>query len=32
MVVALGLLYSTLFTLPLAEYLPYLAVSLIVWA
>jgi lipopolysaccharide transport system permease protein len=31
MVAALGLLYSTLFTLPLAEYLPYLAVSLIVW-
>jgi lipopolysaccharide transport system permease protein len=31
MVVALGLLYSTLFALPLAEYLPYLAVSLIVW-
>jgi homopolymeric O-antigen transport system permease protein len=31
MVVALGLLYSTLFTLPLGEYLPYLAVSLIVW-
>ncbi len=31
MVVALGLLYSTLFTLPLDEYLPYLAVSLIVW-
>jgi lipopolysaccharide transport system permease protein len=31
MVVALGLLYSTLFTLPLREYLPYLAVGLIVW-
>jgi lipopolysaccharide transport system permease protein len=31
MVVALGLLYSTLFSLPLREYLPYLAVSLIVW-
>ena len=31
MVVALGLLYSTLFALPLGEYLPYLAVSLIVW-
>jgi lipopolysaccharide transport system permease protein len=31
MVVALGLLYSTLFALPLADYLPYLAVSLIVW-
>lgn len=31
MVVALGLLYSTLFTLPLGEYLPYLAVGLIVW-
>ena len=31
MVVSLGLLYSTLFALPLADYLPYLAVSLIVW-
>lgn len=31
MVVALGLLYSTLFTLPLGEYLPYLSVGLIVW-
>ena len=31
MVVALGLLYSTLFSMPLDEYLPYLAVSLIVW-
>jgi len=31
MVVALGLLYSTLFTLPLREYLPYLVVGLIVW-
>ncbi len=31
MVVALGLLYSTLFALPLGEYLPYLAVGLIVW-
>lgn len=31
MVVALGLLYSTLFGLPLADYLPYLAVGLIVW-
>lgn len=31
MVVALGLLYSTLFTLPLGEYMPYLAVGLIVW-
>ena len=31
MVVALGLLYSTLFKLPLADYLPFLAVSLIIW-
>src|SRR4051794_30344135 len=31
MVVALGLLYSSLFKLPLAGYLPFLAVSLIVW-
>ena len=31
MVVALGLLYSTLFSLPLGEYMPYLAVGLIVW-
>ena len=31
MVVALGLLYSTLFALPLDEYLPYLAVGMIVW-
>lgn len=31
MVVSLGLLYSTLFMLPLAEYLPYLAVSMIIW-
>jgi len=31
MVVALGLLYSTLFALPVEEYLPYLAVSLIIW-
>ena len=31
MVVALGLLYATLFALPVSEYLPYLAVSLIVW-
>ena len=31
MVVALGLLYSTLFTLPFSGYMPYLTVSLIVW-
>ncbi|WP_254453338.1 ABC transporter permease [Siccirubricoccus sp. G192] len=31
MVVALGLLYSALFKLPLADYLPFLAVSLIIW-
>ncbi len=31
MVVGLGLLYSTLFKLPLADYLPFLAVSLLVW-
>ena len=31
MVVGLGLLYSTLFKLPLASYLPFLAVSLLVW-
>jgi lipopolysaccharide transport system permease protein len=31
MVVALGLLYSTLFSMPLGEYMPYLAVGLIVW-
>ena len=31
MVVALGLLYSALFNLPLADYLPFLAVSLIIW-
>jgi len=31
MVVGLGLLYSSLFKLPLAEYLPFIAVSLIVW-
>lgn len=31
MVVSLGLLYSALFMLPLADYLPYLAVSLIIW-
>lgn len=31
MVVALGLLYSTLFRMNLAEYLPWLAVSLIIW-
>ncbi len=31
MVTGIGLLYSTLFKLPLAQYLPYLAVSLLVW-
>ncbi|MBX9698677.1 MAG: ABC transporter permease [Acetobacteraceae bacterium] len=31
MVGGLGLLYSTLFKLPLASYLPFLAVSLLVW-
>jgi lipopolysaccharide transport system permease protein len=31
MVGGLGLLYSSLFKLPLADYLPFLAVSLIVW-
>jgi lipopolysaccharide transport system permease protein len=31
MLAGLGLLYSTLFRLPLAEYLPHLAVSLVVW-
>lgn len=31
MVIGLGLLYSTLFKLPLASYLPFLAVSLLVW-
>jgi lipopolysaccharide transport system permease protein len=31
MVVALGILYSSLFKLPLADYLPFLAVSLIIW-
>jgi lipopolysaccharide transport system permease protein len=31
MVVGIGLLYSSLFKLPLAEYLPFLAVSLLVW-
>ncbi|WP_135468587.1 ABC transporter permease [Crenalkalicoccus roseus] len=31
MVFALGLLYSSLFQLSLAEYLPWLAVSLIIW-
>jgi lipopolysaccharide transport system permease protein len=31
MVVALGFLYSALFRMELAEYLPYLAVSLIIW-
>lgn len=31
MVTGIGLLYSTLFKLPLTEYLPFLAVSLLVW-
>jgi lipopolysaccharide transport system permease protein len=31
MLAALGLLYSALFRIPLAEYLPWLAVSLILW-
>lgn len=31
MVGALGVLYASLFRLPLAEYLPFLAVSLLVW-
>jgi lipopolysaccharide transport system permease protein len=31
MVAGIGLLYSTLFKLPLTAYLPYLAVSLLVW-
>jgi lipopolysaccharide transport system permease protein len=31
MLAALGLLYSTLFKIPLQEYLPWLAVSLILW-
>jgi lipopolysaccharide transport system permease protein len=31
MVVGIGLLYSSLFKLPLAEYLPFLAVSLLIW-
>jgi lipopolysaccharide transport system permease protein len=31
MMTTIGLLYSTLFNLPLADYLPYLAVSLLVW-
>jgi lipopolysaccharide transport system permease protein len=31
MVTGIGLLYSSLFKLPLAEYLPFLAVSLLVW-
>jgi lipopolysaccharide transport system permease protein len=31
MVVSLGILYASLFKLPLAQYLPFLAVSLIVW-
>ncbi|PWS38376.1 ABC transporter permease [Falsiroseomonas bella] len=31
MVAGIGLLYSTLFRLPLTEYLPYLTVSLLVW-
>jgi lipopolysaccharide transport system permease protein len=32
MLAALGLLYSTLFKIPLQEYLPWLAVSLILWS
>ena len=31
MLAALGVLYSTLFRIPVGEYLPWLAVSLIVW-
>jgi len=31
MITALGILYSTLFKLPVQDYLPYLAVSLMVW-
>lgn len=31
MVLGLGFLYSSLFKLPLADYLPFIAVSLIVW-
>jgi len=31
MVLGLGLLYSSLFKLPISDYLPYLAVSLLVW-
>ena len=31
MICGIGLLYSTLFRMPLREYLPYLAVSLLVW-
>lgn len=31
MVAGIGLLYSTLFKMPLREYLPWLAVSLLVW-
>lgn len=31
MVTGIGLLYSTLFKIPIAEYLPWLAVSLLVW-
>lgn len=31
MITGIGLLYSTLFKLPLRDYLPYLAVSLLVW-
>lgn len=31
MVTGIGLLYSTLFKLPIAEYLPWLAVSLLIW-
>lgn len=31
MVTAIGLLYATLFRIPVAQYLPWLAVSLLVW-
>ncbi|HZF77474.1 MAG TPA: ABC transporter permease [Acetobacteraceae bacterium] len=31
MVVAIGLVYSTLFRMPLREYMPWLAVSLLIW-
>jgi lipopolysaccharide transport system permease protein len=32
MVAGIGLLYSSLFKLPLSEYLPFLAVSMLVWS